>query len=166
MADGFTFVVVCEAEADCSTVTTLADRVLYDAVEWMQGQDLDGIRQWRGDGAARFVAWSTLRERTRGLRKFGTAYGHFGGEPGAPDAHAARRALLFLTNEGAPIDAVILVRDSDGDLSRARGLAQARESGRWRFAVIVGLAHTKRECWHLVGFRPRNAVETSRLAAV
>jgi len=58
---------------------------------------------------------------------------------------------------------VILLRDSDGNLDRRDGLRQAREAEPWRFKVIIGFAHTKRECWHLAGFEPKDDVERERL---
>jgi hypothetical protein len=90
-------------------------------------------------------------------------FGKFGGESGQPDAYAARLALLLLASSERRPDAVLLVRDSDGDSRRREGLEQARNDRRWPFPVVVGLAEPKRECWVLAGFDPKSPEETVRL---
>src|SRR5207253_845648 len=82
-----------------------------------------------------------------------------------PDYRTARSAL-FLLNLRKP-DAVIFIRDSDGDRARKESLERARHElapGQdWPFPVILGVAHTKRECWVLAGFDPQTSEEEAAL---
>jgi hypothetical protein len=84
------FVVIYEARADFDQATELADRVLVDSAEWL-GDWLDANRLWIGDHiSGGFLTWKSIPSRAREL---GIAvHGHFDGEPGQPDAQAARRA--------------------------------------------------------------------------
>ena len=91
-----------------------------------------------------------IRFETERLR----AHGHFNGEPGAPDAHAARRALTLVRKVLPTCEAVMLIRDSDNDEQRIVGLRQARDAFHASFAVAIGVAHTKRECWVISAFEP------------
>lgn len=159
----YVLVVVCEADADRRTATGLADRVLCQEVEWIEPESIDLHRRWQGlaEGSA-YLEWrrTATLARERGLRP----HGHFDGRPGAPDAYAARRALLLLALEASRLDAVLLIRDSDGEMERRTGLEQARAERAWPFPVVLGLAHPKRECWVLAGFEPRSDAERERLA--
>jgi hypothetical protein len=58
---------------------------------------------------------------------------------------------------------VILLRDADKDGRRLEGYQQARASELWPFEVIIGVADTKRECWILAGFEPRDDAERALL---
>lgn len=159
----YVLVVVCEADADRRTATGLADRVLCHEIEWLDPESLDLHRRWQGlKERSPYLEWrrTATLARERGLRP----HGHFDGRPGAPDAYAARRALLLLAMETKIPDAVLLIRDSDGEMERRTGLEQARAERAWPFPVILGLAHPKRECWVLAGFEPRNDAERERLA--
>src|SRR5436190_19673375 len=90
------FAVVHEDEADFRTATELADRILLEAVDdWLDADQLVYQRTWlpetpRGER----LTWKGIKQSAQdaGIR----AHGHFGGEPGYPDAAAARRAILFL----------------------------------------------------------------------
>jgi hypothetical protein len=68
-------------------------------------------------------------------------------------------ALLLLASAPQPPDAVILIRDSDGQEERRIGLDQARQERPWPFVIAIGLAHLNRECWVLAGFEPQDARE-------
>ncbi len=157
--------VVCEAPADQETACGLADHVFCAAVDWLEPELLDGARRWRGFEADRcFVRWSDVpaMARTRGIR----APGHFQGQPGAPHARCARLALLlFVVLDDLP-EAMLLIRDTDGDRRRQVGLEQARNDSDWPFRVALGLAHTKRECWVLAGFEPVSDAEHQRLGRI
>jgi hypothetical protein len=91
--------------------------------------------------------------------------GFINGLPASPDAHNALRALILFNRLDPRPDAVVLLRDSDGDLERRAGLDQARDAEPWPFPVVIGFAHTKRECWHLAGFEPKDEEEHQRLTA-
>jgi hypothetical protein len=158
----YEFAIVCEAQADRDTACGLADRVLLEEVSWLEPELLDSCRQWRGRRSEEpFLKWASVRSEVQqlGLRLFGK----FNGEPGAPDALAGRRALVLLATSERPLDAVLLVRDSDGEPERRKGLEQARNDKPWPFLVILGVAEAKRECWVLAGFDPRDAREAEQL---
>jgi hypothetical protein len=76
----------------------------------------------------------------------------------------AERALVLLATSEVPPDAVILTRDTDKDRERRDGYVQARGAQPWPFAVVVGVAETKRECWVLAGYEPRDEAERETLA--
>lgn len=159
----YVLVVVCEADADLRTACGLADRILCQEVQWIEPESLDGYRLWRGleDGTA-YLKWSQAGNliRQSGLK----AHGHFDGRPGAPDALAARRVLLLLRGADFTPDAVVLIRDSDGDLERLTGLDQARAEWQEPLPIVLGLAHPKREAWVLAGFEPKDETERERLS--
>src|SRR5262245_13872100 len=90
------FAVVHEADADFQTATELADRELVDAIDdWLDEDQLVYQRAWIGEmPSGQRLTWKGIKQLVQeaGIR----AHGHFGGEPGLPDAAAARRAILFL----------------------------------------------------------------------
>lgn len=166
----FVLVIVCEADADRRTACGLADRVLCQEVPWIEPESLAGYRSWQGlDAGSAYLKWSQAGNlfRRSGLK----AHGHFDGRPGAPDALAARRVLLLLRKVDFVPDAVVLIRDSDGEVDRWNGLEQARTE--WEkavsieesFPIVLGLAHPKREAWVLAGFEPQDEEERARLLA-
>lgn len=157
--------IVCEARADRHIAAGLADRVLGSAVEWLEPESLDLFRRWQGaEEGDSHLEWRRVKALadSRNIHP----HGHFQGEPGAPDAYVARRVLLLLATQPAPPDAVVLVRDLDDQEERRTGLEQARADKPWPFPVVLGTAQTKRECWVLCGFEPRNEKEEARLAEV
>jgi hypothetical protein len=159
----YEFGVVCEAPADKETACGLADRVLLEEVPWLDSEALASYRRWRGsDSEQPLQKWTEVKAELarKGVKGI---FGHFGGEPGAPDALTARRALLLMASSSRPPEAVLLIRDSDGDPRRRRGLEQARDDRRWPFQVVIGLAEPKRECWVLAGFNARDEAERTRL---
>ena len=154
--------VVCEAPADQRTGCDLADRVFMAEVAWIEQQMLPHYRQWRGLSPPEpHLLWRDVRDLARSRRI--RAHGHFSGEPGAPDAHNARRVLLLLHSAAQPPHAVVLLRDDDGQTQRRRGLEQARDSSNIGIPVVIGLAQPKRECWVIAGFEPQNDEENRRL---
>jgi hypothetical protein len=108
------------------------------------------------------LTWKGIKKMARGsgIR----ASGHFDGEPGHPDAAAARRAIHFLLEQIPDLNAIVLIRDQDDEPERRAGLEQARGQSH-RGVVIVGLAVVERECWVISGFEPLDADESSRLEA-
>jgi len=167
--------VVCEAGADFETGTTLADRVIYDARHYITPEIVEKFRAWRGATASdNYLLWRRVRALAREHRV--RAHGHFGGEPGAPDALAARRAMLVVRvaateSSGPEPAAYILLRDGDHQPEeRRRGLEQARrefsEDPQHDIRVVVGLADPKREAWILAGFEPEDDDERTRLASL
>jgi hypothetical protein len=147
--------VVCEAPADQRSGCTLADRVICDQIAWIESDMLDHVRRWRGFRSQDpHLLWKEVPSLAKRLRIL--ARGHFDGRPGALEAGAVRRALLVLLASSDRVDAIVLLRDDDGETGRQTGFEQARETVETVAPVIIGLAHTKRECWVLAGFEPRN----------
>ena len=161
---GMTLVVgvVCEAPADQRTACDIADRVICEQVDWIDSKELDDHRAWRGhEQNEPFLPWKRVRTVAK---KLGIkAHGHFEGEPGAPDAAAARRALRVMLTIAPSLQAIMLVRDSDGDLDRNKGLDQARRGSSVRDTILIGVAHPKREAWVLAGFLPQDDAERNGL---
>jgi hypothetical protein len=157
----YSLAVVCEAERDRFTATSLADRILVHDVEWIEPESLHLHRTWRGltDGQS-FLDWHALKKVKV------KPHGHFEGRPGAPGALMARKALLLLATCASPPDAVLLIWDSDRQDQRQEGLRQAREERPWPFPIVIGLAHPKRESWVIIAFEPANPREEERLQEI
>lgn len=165
MAGAYAFAIVCESPADRRTAADLADRVLCQQVGWLELDDLKLHRRWQGlEESDSHLEWHQTKDLAR--QRHVKAHGHFEGKPGAPDAYAARRALLLIATAPKSPDAVVLVRDTDGQEERRDGLEQARREREWPFPIVLAVAHPKRESWVLTGFEPRNEVEGERLEAL
>ena len=159
------FAVVHEAHADFETATELADRVLCEAIDWMDEDLLVHQRTWLAEspGGER-LAWTAIKRiaQAEGIR----VHGHFAdGEPGLPDARAARRAMRYLHNQFSDLDAIVLIRDQDDQPERRDGLEQARREDRSGLPIVVGFAVVERECWILSGYEPEDEDEIARLRA-
>ena len=157
------FAVVYEAPGDFQIATELADRVLCESIDWLEREHLDQQREWidqNPDG--RPLTWSGMKKLAyeAGIE----AQGHFGGQPGAADASAARRALNYLRKIMPRLDGIVLVRDQDDQPERNKGLNQAREAHHGTLAIVIGLAIPEREAWVLCGFEPANEAERKCLA--
>ena len=155
------FAVVYEAKADFQIATDLADRVLCEAVEWLDEHLVIHQRDWihkspEGD----LLAWSRIDDlaRNAGVR----ARGHFDGEPAEPDARAARRAIQYLRFIFDDLEAILLIRDQDDVWERKRGLEQAQLENHRGLPIVVGLAIVERESWIICGLEPLDEVETAR----
>lgn len=159
-AASYEIAVVCEGPADLRMATELADRLLVHEVDWIEPEVLAQVRRWRGfeDGEP-FLAWrrAPVLAREHGLRVHGRFSGH-------PDSRAARCALLLLALKR--FHAVLLIRDTDGEVVRKESLERARDEFEpgLRIPILLGVAHTKRECWVLAGFEPQNDEERKALA--
>lgn len=156
------FAVVHEARADFQSSTELADRVLCESIDWLDDDIIVHQRNWTE------LAHNGYRLSWTGIPKLAleagiTPMGHFSGEPGLPDAAAARRAILFLRNEFPDLKAILLIRDRDDQPDRRGGLEQARGQDHTGIAIVVGLAVVERECWVLSGFEAQDEEESARL---
>jgi hypothetical protein len=160
------FAIVCEAPADREIAQVLADRVVLEIVDWADG-NLHALREWcdsvTADAQNWILEWTTIKHLAKALKI--RIHGHFDGEPGAPDAATARRAVLVLQKTIAPV-AVFLIRDADNHQDRRIGLEQARQ----HFAdhplrVVIGLANAEREAWVLAGFVANDEREQELVAA-
>lgn len=156
---------VCEAAADFRTAAGLADRVVCERTGWFDPAAIEECRAYRGlaEGES-FVRWDHLKARAQeaGIR----AHGHFDGQPGAPDAVAARKALLLIARVVPETEAVLLIRDDDRQKTRRQGLEQARNEHHGPRRVVIGLAHCKREAWVLAGFVAENDTEQAGIATL
>src|SRR5437899_1646672 len=102
--------VVCEAAADRETACGLADRVFCGDVDWISEEVLDDYRSWCGITESKpHLLWRDVPELAKQANI--RAHGHFDGEPGAADAHAARRVLLLLKHTATNLAGVLLIRD-------------------------------------------------------
>jgi hypothetical protein len=156
------FVVVYEAPADFATATELADRVLMAEIGWIDETLLDSQRLWIGkDHEGSLLTWKSVPGRARDLEI--RVRGHFNGEPGLPDARAARRAIAYVLSRFETVDAILLIRDMDDQSERREGLEQGRSVYSSATRIIIGLAVTERECWVISGFDPGDDDETKRL---
>jgi hypothetical protein len=158
-------VVVCEARADFETASVLADRLICESIDWIEPDSLDYHRRYDGHDSDRpFLTWARLEELAKeaSIRP----RGFIEGQPADLDAAQAQRALIYIKAKLPATEAVLLVRDDDREKVRRRGLEQARAASSMRECIIIGLAHTKRECWVLAGFEARNDQERDLLAEV
>lgn len=154
----FSLAVVCEADADRRTACDLADRVLQTRIDWLQPETKADILRWRGlDTTSEFLAWKDVNAEAR--RKRIRIHGKFRSSPGLYDERRGRLALRLFKRQDKPPDAVLLVRDTDGQEERIRSLEKVRTSRAWPFAVVLATPHPKRECWVLAGFEPADATE-------
>lgn len=159
----FRFAVVHEARADFETATELADRVLLEALgDWLDEDLLVYQRTWLGEsnGGER-LSWKAIPRLAMeaGVR----SHGHFNGESALPDAAMARRAILYLCEEFADLDGIVLIRDQDDEPERRGGLEQAREHDHSGMVIVIGLATVERESWVISGFEPQGDNEAARL---
>jgi len=156
--------IVCEGSSDQRTGSCLADRVCCAEIDWLEEEILPHVRAWRGlDPKNAYLEWTAAARLSRTKR---IPIGGFSGGPAAPDAHAARKALWLLHDSEHPPDAIVLLRDSDGDPHRRRGLEQARRSTSFRTPIVIGVADRNRECWVLAGFEPLDETEKNRLTEI
>jgi hypothetical protein len=159
------FVVVCEARNDYLTAAELADRVYCDSVDWIEPEILDALRHYTVlSGNEPFLTW----RRVKALAKESQLLprGLLDGRPGDLDAQQTRRALLFVESKWPGVDGILLIRDDDGLKDRRRGMEQARDASPLRQRVVIGLAHTKRECWVLAGFEACDDRELALLTEI
>lgn len=159
------FAMVCEAPADRQIAQDLSDRVVAASIDWAEGI-LDSLRHWHDsvavNGRTWQLEWTAIKSLAAELNI--RIHGHFQGEPGAPDAATARRAVIVLQKLLDPV-VVFLIRDADNHSERRRGLEQARADFRSQtIKIVIGLAIPEREAWVLAGFDPKDDSERDLLA--
>jgi hypothetical protein len=159
------FVVVCEARNDYLTASELADRVFCECVDWVEPEFLDALRCYTGlPGDEPFLTWRGVKALAKDSRLL--PRGLIDGRPGDLDARQSQRALLLIETKWPNVDGILLIRDDDGIVNRRVGLEQARNESKLSSCIVIGLAHTKRECWVLAGFEPREERERELLAEI
>ena len=158
------FAVVHEAGPDFEIATQLADRVLCEAIDWMDEDLIVHQRAWLNESTnGQRLTWTAIKHLA--LEANITVEGHFDGVPALADAKAARRAIVYLRQEFPELDAIVLIRDQDDQPDRRGGLEQARNQDHGNLEIVVGLAIVERECWVLAGYDPGNEAESARLEA-
>jgi hypothetical protein len=155
---------VCESPVDRETVVTLVHRLLCNSVTWIEPDSVESFCAFRGLLASEpCLMW----EHVPGIAKaHGQRFpGKFKGLP--REAYTAFQALvlLLLLAEDRP-DAVLLVRDSDRDESRTGSLDRARQALATSAPIVIGVAHTNRECWIIAAYEPESDEERRLLDAV
>lgn len=156
------FAVVFEASADFQIATDLADRVLCEAIVWLDEDTVVDQRKWLNNSPeGHLLTWTNIDDSAR--KADVKAHGHFDGEPAEPDAIAARRAIRYLRFAFDDLDAILLIRDQDKVPERKKGLEQARSENHHGLPIVIGLAVVEREAWVLSGFAPANEDETTLL---
>lgn len=159
------FVVVCEAEADFVISSELANRVVCDRIDWIEADMIDTYRQYEGLNAdQRFLTYSNVKKLARetGIR----VRGFIEGQPPELDAQQAQKAIRIIELKWPEVAGILLIRDDDGLTNRRGGLEQARNESALSQRIVIGHAHTKRECWVLAGFEPADDDESALLAEV
>jgi hypothetical protein len=158
----YSIAIVCESDADRRTACTLSDRVLCETVDWIAPETLDLLRSYRGIQAPDpYLKWTDMKKIAR--KRHVAPHGFLRGKPRASDEAMAEQALLLLAALDPPPSAVVILRDTDTDSKRREGFEQARGARAWPFKVVIGVACTKRECWVLAGFEPRDDTERALL---
>lgn len=166
-----TLVVVCEARADFLTASKLADRVFRDSIEWIEGEEpemLDYLRRYEGfTDDQPFLLWTKdvkSYSKEVGIRPRG--FIEIEGRPEQPelDARQTQRAIRLVETRWPEVGGILLIRDDDRKTKRRAGMEQARGVSALSARIVIGLAHTKRECWVLAGFEPRDDQERDSLA--
>jgi len=93
-------------------------------------------------------------------------HGHFGKNPGGPDAVLVRFVLLDCVRAEPAPDVVVIARDLDGQLARREGAQQAIDEKSWPFTVVLAWAQPEAEAWALSVYRPSDAAAQARLDAL
>ncbi|MGL5096208.1 MAG: hypothetical protein ACRDD1_11505 [Planctomycetia bacterium] len=157
------FAVVYEADADFRTGTALADRVLIEAIGWLE-EVLAHQREWVGESPTKEkLTWKSMGPLALAakIRK----HGFVDGTPKTIEAGSARRAILYLKAVFGDLAGIVLLRDQDGQTDRRLGLEQARAEHHGPPAIVIGLAVIEREAWVVAGFEPKDVDEQKRLDA-
>ncbi|MBT9556441.1 MAG: hypothetical protein IV100_10450 [Myxococcales bacterium] len=140
------FLIAAESEPDARLVSALADRALAAAVPWA-ADNIDTLREWVGLDGDTWVDVHCIKNvaKAKGIK----GHGHFGDEPGQPDAAMARKLFLLANLETPQPSIVVLVRDADQQDERRRGFEQAATEKRWPFRPVLALATPEIEAWVL-----------------
>ena len=114
-----------------------------------------------------FVTWVEVKSLSRelGIRPRGFIENESGQpEPRALDARQTQRVIHLIESRWPEVGGILLIRDDDRKTKRRTGMEQARGESALSARIVIGLAHTKRECWVLAGFEPGNDDEELSLS--
>jgi len=159
---------LCEGSTDPPTVCPLTDRVIVAGVEWIDADEIDTHRHYRGFRPTDpYMTWFEIDELARQHNV--KSRGHFEGLPLHGDGHSVRKALTLLAfhapDDETPVEAIVIFRDGDTEYeARREAILKVRDSTPHSVPVVVGVANRMRECWVINGFDPTEP-EQSRFTA-
>ena len=159
---------LCEGVTDPLTVCPLADRVIVAGVDWIDADEIDTHRHYRGFRPTDpYMTWFEIDELSRQYNV--KSRGHFEGLPLHRDGHNTRKALTLLTfhaPDETPVEAVVIFRDGDDQYdARREAITSVRDAMPLPIPVVVGVANRMRECWAINGFDPTGDDEQARYDA-
>jgi hypothetical protein len=172
--------VVCEGPQDLRLLRAFLPCWARVEISWMADFEPhqivpDIIRLQGATGDDECLYWKDVGKRCEEIETAGHAgfikvpHGEFRALEHAGEAATARRAMLLFRylklKRKLPLDVIILMRDTDDQLGRVDALRSARKDAEAVLKVVIGAAHTKRECWVLAGFEPENDDERAALEA-
>lgn len=178
--------IACEDQAHRALATSLIDRVLLSeagrrgAAHWVDEPSLAFLRSFCGledtDNTPEHLRFYDLKRANEDVVKLGQRplvggqrlrlTGHIHGKPLQPEAAFWRRVLILFAAAQPRPDALIVVRDTDGDLRRLAGLKQALEVSGWPLPILVAAPHQDAEAWFVAGFVPLSDPERQRFGAI
>ena len=106
------FLVVCEAEADFRMVTRLVERVICEAVDWMDDDLLRSCPIWSSvDPGTPFLKWSRIKDvaAREGLPRLRTELGDRAGQFDGPNAKRVFQLFKRWRYQQKEIHGVLLV---------------------------------------------------------
>ena len=160
--------IAAEGKDDLRVIHQLVDARLRALMGWEDQEPLDGVREWVGDLGEVFLRLGSAGERAKkaGLPVIARVFG----EGRSPDEQLMRAVLLLfqhrlLQEPGQTLDAVVVVRDTDGDTGRREGFKRALASVSLPFhgRCLQAAPDPKIEAWILLGFRVEHAAEQEAL---
>ena len=176
------FAVIGEARADAQLATELAERVFQTQSEdWLRDFLSGEFKKfaWVGlqEGQA-FSIWQNYKTIERAASALGYKSRNYIGRPRDGKRASAyyakafkvlRLALWLKRSQILPnLRAIVLLTDSD-NLRDTTGFQQARDQFAENvdeLAVVIGLAHTKREAWVLNGFVAQGKNEQAKIQEI
>jgi hypothetical protein len=167
------FVIVAEDELGQRLARDLADRVVAERARATWLRDLWGDEETRTSqrvysGFAPETRWSRWVEVKRLADELSIRVHGLGMKAERAMAHKAVAIAAELETRSpgaAPISALFLVHDTDGDAEvavRLRDGARGRPQAPPRFAVVVAAPHPESEAWVVAGAAPRSPEEQAR----
>lgn len=154
---------LCEGVSDPPTVRTIADRIIVAGVTWIDADEIDTHRHYRGFRPTDpYMTWFQIDELATEYNV--KSRGHFEGLPLHGDGHNTRKALTLLAfhaPDDVPVDAIIIFRDGDREYDDRRdAILKVRDATSLPIPVVVGVANRMSECWIINGFDPVEAEQS------
>ena len=148
---------LCEGPTDPPTVCPLVDRVIVAGIDWIDADEIDTHRHYRGFRPTDpYMTWFEIDDLAKQFEV--KSRGHFEGFPLHRDGHNTRKALTLLAFHApseVPVDAVVIFRDGDTEYeARREAIRKVRDAIAHPVPVVVGVANRMRECWVINAFDP------------